>query len=157
MSLNEYLANKKLTTRRWTEIIKKLDNTFNGSTYFFAYEDYKAYSAIILYELIKLTGKSIDYKEVIQDTSEKNVSENPASIDFYYTLNYYFKNSRNFRLKNRFYSFIKKRSNQFSKKTWIKKRLKSHNSGTIPKVSDVDEYKKETEYLYNNYGLFVKK
>lgn len=153
ITLNEYLANKGLSPNRWTQIVEALQNAFDGNVRYFAYEDYKANWKRVMYEIVKLTGKPINYNQLMFDSQKKNVSGSQASLDFYYTLHLLFDKLPDFKRKKRLYKSMRYRLQPFSKTRLGSELLFHHQKGEIPPLNDFDDYWNEVAQLKETYGI----
>lgn len=155
LTLNEYLHSIKFSKNRWSFIVQLLDKTFDQSVKMFTYEDYKKDWKKIIYQLIKLAGKSIQYDELQFDSQKKNVSGKKNEVDCHYTTNLFLQKTPNFKGKRRLYKFMREHSSFFKTKLGSKFLL-SHQKRDIPPLNDFDDYWEEATELKRRFGILKK-
>lgn len=153
LTLNEYLRDKALTDYRWTEIVNGLNRAFSRDVNFYTHEDYKKDWKAIVVSIMELTKQFIDPSELHFDPKKKNVSGSKENLDFYYTLNWLYHKTPNFKNKEKRYKRLKNKYLKYSGNTVLSRFLLSHQKQQVAPLYDLEAYRKEARALKQEFGI----
>lgn len=152
-TLDKYFSNKRLTFRRWSQIVELLNESFSNETKVFGFDEYKIHWKNITLEIIRLADKNLDENKLKFEIAPKNSSKSNFLLQFNYSLNRLFLKIPEFGYKKAlYYRTIKHISPLFDSKT-ASKVLRNYQKSELPILVSKEEFEKEFSALKKRFGL----